>query len=102
MDLCIGHAFSPLAVAFVVWLSLIILTGGLHLDGWMDASDAFFSYRDKQRRLEIMKDPRIGAFGVLSVIVLLSARFLFIYEIILQAVEATYFFLFLIPFSVKA
>ena len=30
-----------------------------------------------------MKDPRIGAFGALSVIVLLSARFLFIYEIIL-------------------
>jgi adenosylcobinamide-GDP ribazoletransferase len=95
-------SFSPLAVAFAVWLSLIVLTGGLHLDGWMDASDAFFSYRDKQRRLEIMKDPRIGAFGVLSVIVLLSARFLFIYEIILQAVEATYFFLLFIPFLGKS
>ena len=53
----------------------------------MDASDAFFSYRDRERRLEIMKDPRIGAFGVLRCLVLLSARFLFIYEIILRAVE---------------
>jgi len=94
--------FSPLAMAFTVWLSLIVLTGGLHLDGWMDASDAFFSYRDSEKRLEIMKDPRIGAFGVLSVIVLLSARFLFIYEIILQAVNATYFLILLIPFFSKS
>ena len=50
--------FSPLAAAFFVWLALIVLTGGIHLDGWMDASDAFFSYRDKQKRLEIMKDPQ--------------------------------------------
>ena len=85
--------FSPLAAAFFVWLSLIFLTGGLHLDGWMDASDAFFSYRDKQKRLEIMKDPRVGAFGVLSIIVLLSARFLFIYEITLHAVNSTLFLL---------
>ncbi|WP_106496485.1 adenosylcobinamide-GDP ribazoletransferase [Lentibacillus sp. Marseille-P4043] len=75
--------FSPLAIAFFIWLLPIILTGGIHLDGWMDASDAFFSYRDQTKRLEIMNDPRIGAFGVLSVIVLLSAKFLFIYEIML-------------------
>ncbi|MGY0691992.1 adenosylcobinamide-GDP ribazoletransferase [Virgibacillus sp. FSP13] len=74
--------FSPLAIAFFMWLLPIILTGGIHLDGWMDASDAFFSYRDSTKRLEIMNDPRIGAFGVLSVIVLLSAKLLFIYEII--------------------
>ena len=94
--------FSSLAVAFFVWLALIFLTGGLHLDGWMDASDAFFSYRDKQKRLEIMKDPRIGAFGALSVIVLLSARFLFIYEIILRAVDSTYILIALIPFLSKS
>ena len=50
--------FSPLAAAFFVWLALIFVTGGIHLDGWMDASDAFFSYRDKEKRLEIMKDPQ--------------------------------------------
>ncbi|MFY4773591.1 adenosylcobinamide-GDP ribazoletransferase [Metabacillus sp. RGM 3146] len=71
---------SPAACAFILWILPILLTGGLHLDGWIDTSDAYFSYRDKDKRLEIMKDPRTGAFGVLSVIVLLSARFLFIYE----------------------
>ena len=38
--------FSTLAIAFILWLLTIVLTGGLHLDGWIDASDAFFSYQD--------------------------------------------------------
>ncbi|ASK61852.1 adenosylcobinamide-GDP ribazoletransferase [Virgibacillus phasianinus] len=90
--------FSSLAIAFIIWLITIVLTGGIHLDGWMDASDAFFSYRDRDKRLEIMKDPRTGAFGVLSVIVLLSARFLFIYEIIIRIERPSYLFIFFIPF----
>ena len=78
-----------------------MITGGIHLDGWMDCSDAFFSYRDRAKRLEIMKDPRMGAFGVLSVIVILSARFLFIYEIVVMAVDVSYIFIVLIPFIGK-
>ncbi|MDQ0273236.1 adenosylcobinamide-GDP ribazoletransferase [Cytobacillus purgationiresistens] len=90
--------FSDLTAVFVLWLAAIIITGGIHLDGWMDSSDAFFSYRDKEKRLEIMKDPRTGAFGVLSVIVLLSAKFLFIYEISQMIVPITFFLIALIPF----
>ena len=93
---------SQLAASFVIWLALIVVTGGIHLDGWMDASDAFFSYRDREKRLEIMKDPRIGAFGVLSVLVLLSARFLFIYEIVERAVDISYVLIMLIPFMSKS
>lgn len=93
--------FSPLAIAFFIWLLLIIITGGIHLDGWMDCSDAYFSYRDKQRRIEIMTDSRIGAFGVLSVIVLLSAKFLFIYEIVLRSSNYMFLFIALIPFLGK-
>ena len=89
---------SPLAVAFFLWLAMIAATGGLHLDGWMDASDAFFSYRDHERRLEIMSDSRTGAFGVLSVIVLLSARFLFIYEVVLMLNPVAYILVIWIPF----
>lgn len=93
--------FSPLAAAFFVWLACIVITGGIHLDGWIDTSDAFFSYRDKEQRLEIMKDPRTGAFGVLSVIVLLAAKFLFIYEITLMAQQYTFYLIVLIPFFAK-
>src|SRR5699024_11904802 len=44
---------SALAIAFIIWLLCIILTGGLHLDGWMDSSDAYFSYGNKEDRLQI-------------------------------------------------
>lgn len=94
--------FSDLAVAFVVWLLTIMITGGLHLDGWMDTSDAFFSYQDREKRLEIMKDPRTGAFGVLSVIVLLSSRFLFIYETVSHIVPSSYLLISIIPFFGKS
>lgn len=93
--------FSVLATAFILWLLTIVLTGGLHLDGWIDASDAFFSYQDQARRLEIMKDSRTGAFGVISVIVLLAMRFLFIYEITSRLNNWSYFFIILLPFLSK-
>lgn len=93
--------FSALAAAFALWLATIIVTGGIHLDGWIDSSDAFFSYGDKDKRLEIMKDPRTGAFGVLSVIVLLSTKFFFIYEIITKFQSATYLLAIAIPFVSK-
>jgi len=93
--------FSALAAAFALWLASIIVTGGIHLDGWIDSSDAFFSYGDKDKRLEIMKDPRTGAFGVLSVIVLLSAKFFFIYEIITRLQSDTYLLATAIPLVSK-
>ncbi|WP_338781569.1 adenosylcobinamide-GDP ribazoletransferase [Metabacillus sp. FJAT-52054] len=89
--------FSMPAAAFIIWMAAILLTGGLHLDGWMDSSDAYFSYRDREKRLEIMKDPRTGAFGVLSVIILLAARFLFIYEVIEGLQWRDYFLMSAIP-----
>ncbi|MBA4536851.1 adenosylcobinamide-GDP ribazoletransferase [Bacillus aquiflavi] len=90
--------FTPLASAFLFTLFTIIFTGGLHLDGWIDTSDAFFSYREKEKRLEIMKDPRVGAFGVLSVIILLSSRFFFFYEVTLFVQPSSYFLVALVPF----
>lgn len=89
--------FSALAAAFIVWLLPIAFTGGLHLDGWMDWADAHFSFRDKERRLTILSDPRAGAFGVLALVLLLSAKFLFIYETVAAGSSNTMFIL-LIPF----
>lgn len=88
---------SVLTAAIVVWLAGILVTGGIHLDGWMDSCDAYFSYRDKEKRLEIMADPRIGAFGVLAVIVLLAIKFFFIYEIMLHFSKLTYLLILLMP-----
>ncbi|MBO7746558.1 adenosylcobinamide-GDP ribazoletransferase [Paenibacillus sp. MWE-103] len=63
----------PAAVLLVAfWL---LLTGGLHLDGLMDTADGVLSHRSRERMLEIMKDSRVGAMGVLAAIVLLLFKF---------------------------
>lgn len=94
--------FSHLAAAFLLWLAIILLTGGIHLDGWMDASDAYFSYRDRKKRLEIMKDPRVGAFGVLSILIFLSSRFFFIDELTVHPPLGLYVLIAAIPFLSKS
>jgi len=43
----------------------LVLTGGIHMDGFMDTVDALSSHQPRERRLEIMKDPHCGAFAVL-------------------------------------
>lgn len=47
----------------------LIITGGFHADGFMDTMDAFHSYRTKEEKLEILKDPHIGAFSVIMLAV---------------------------------
>lgn len=43
----------------------LLITGGFHVDGFMDTMDAFHSYRSREEKLEIMKDSHIGAFAVI-------------------------------------
>lgn len=43
----------------------LLVTGGFHVDGYMDTMDAFHSYRPREQKLEILKDPHIGAFSVI-------------------------------------
>lgn len=54
---------------------MVVLTGGIHLDGFTDSIDGLFSGRQRERKLEIMRDSRIGAFGVIGVICLLLFKF---------------------------
>ena len=50
----------------LVVVLLLALTGGLHADGLMDTCDAAFAHATPERRLEIMRDPRVGSFGVIG------------------------------------
>lgn len=43
----------------------ILITGGIHMDGYMDTVDALSSHQTRERKLEIMKDPNCGAFAVI-------------------------------------
>ena len=63
----------------VLWLTIglmALLTGGLHLDGFADTMDGLGSGGPREKILEVMRDSRIGAFGVISLILLIGAKYL--------------------------
>jgi len=65
--------------ALVLWLTiglLALLTRGLHLDGFADTMDGLGSGGPKEKILEVMRDSRIGAFGVIGLIMLIGAKYL--------------------------
>jgi adenosylcobinamide-GDP ribazoletransferase len=97
-DLIIGSAYFPLVgllLAALLWLVLLatsailpslvlgallvvvqtVLTGGLHLDGLMDSCDGLFGGTTPDRQLEIMRDSRVGSFGVLGAVCVLLFKF---------------------------
>jgi adenosylcobinamide-GDP ribazoletransferase len=70
-----GRAWPAAAAAGVVLLSDVVLTGYLHLDGLADAADGLLPPMSRQRRLEVMADPAVGAFGAITLLVVLLLRF---------------------------
>lgn len=59
----------PVAVRILISILIpVAMTGGFHIDGFMDTEDALKSYAPAERKLEILKDPHIGAFAVISLV----------------------------------
>ena len=58
----------------------VLITGGLHCDGLMDTADGVMSGRPRERALEIMKDSRVGAFGVLAIVLLLLGKWSLLHD----------------------
>ena len=73
--------------ALLMIIAYIWLTGGLHLDGFADTTDALFSARDHDKMMEIMKDSRLGSFGAIGLILLLLTNWM-CYTIILPEYSA--------------
>lgn len=69
--LLLWSALPAAAVVVTVW---VLLTRGLHLDGLADTFDGLGGGATRQRRLEIMKDSRVGSFGVLAVVLCLGLK----------------------------
>lgn len=65
----LGMQIDPLLGALLATIGGIWITGGMHLDGLADVFDGFGANRDTERTLEIMKDSRIGSFGVLALMI---------------------------------
>jgi adenosylcobinamide-GDP ribazoletransferase len=64
---CAERAWTPLVAAAVVVVADLAITGLLHVDGLADAADGLLPQVPRARRLEIMADPAVGAYGVAAV-----------------------------------
>jgi len=73
-----GLGLSPLVAALLGVGTTIVLTGALHEDGLADTIDGFGGGRTASERLEIMRDSRIGTFGVLALIGSVALRILIV------------------------
>jgi adenosylcobinamide-GDP ribazoletransferase len=98
----IGLVLSVSYVLFSPWLPIhlaaalfiignILLTGGLHCDGFMDTMDGVLSGRSPERMLEIMKDSRVGANGVIAFLCLILLKWSILLDFPVAALPATLF-----------
>lgn len=60
--------------AFCAVIGEALVTGGLHIDGFADMCDAFGARKDKERTLEILKDSRMGTYGVIAIVFVLAIK----------------------------
>lgn len=88
---------GPLAavLAIALW---VVLTGGLHLDGLADCCDGLLAAVPPERRLEIMKDPRLGTFGGAGLILFLLIKISALFAIPVLLPPAPGFLASLLPF----
>lgn len=73
--ICRLLALPALVTGSILAVYPYLVTGFLHLDGFMDVTDAVRSWRDLDRRREILKDSHVGSFAVINVVLLVLAQF---------------------------
>ena len=66
--------FPPRIVGVLTLVVWVVLTGGLHLDGLADCCDGLLVSATPEKRLEIMKDPHLGAFGGIGLLLVLFSK----------------------------
>ena len=72
---CHVLALPHLVTALILSVFPYLATGCIHLDGYMDVTDAVHSCRTPERRREILKDPHVGSFAVIGIVLLMLAQF---------------------------
>lgn len=64
-EVSVKLGFNNIFYGSIASLIPLLVTGGIHMDGFCDVVDALSSYGDKNKRLEILKDPHVGAFAII-------------------------------------
>ncbi len=67
--------------AVIATCTPLVVTGGIHMDGFMDTVDALCSHQSKEKKLEILSDPHCGAFACIYYGIYLILNLAFVYEI---------------------
>jgi adenosylcobinamide-GDP ribazoletransferase len=96
LDWLMHHVLPNMVVSVITIAVLILFTRALHLDGLADTFDGFLSSRNRNKMLEVMKDSRIGAMGVISIVIILLIKVTALYSL---PREVRYQALILTPFA---
>jgi adenosylcobinamide-GDP ribazoletransferase len=80
-ELLFRFTFTALSINVILVILLVCLTGGIHLDGLADSTDAFLSRKNRELMLGIMRDAHIGVMGVLGIISTILLKISFLYSI---------------------
>ncbi len=75
LDWLLRPVTPPALTAALLIVALVILTGGLHMDGFLDTCDGLAGYRTAEERRRIMRDSRVGAFGAIGAVLLLLVKY---------------------------
>lgn len=85
----VGHVFGSLVVAALVIAADLVLSGMLHVDGLIDSADGLLPHLERDRRLEVMAEPGVGAFGIGVAGAVLLARFAAVASLALTRISAS-------------
>lgn len=66
--LCIACGFGQVCFALAGTVLPLIVTGGIHLDGFMDTANALYAYDQKEKKLASLRDSHVSAFAVISLV----------------------------------
>ena len=75
---------APLVADALTIIALIILTGALHIDGFIDTIDGLSGGKSREEILKIMKDSRVGAFGIVGIVSLIMLKLVLLHEMPLE------------------
>lgn len=77
-DFLLSRVASPLSSSVLTVTIWVLVTGAMNLDGLSDTADGFMVSALRERRLEIMRDSHVGAFGAVALVLLLVAKVAFL------------------------
>ena len=75
---------APLVADVLTIIALIILTGALHIDGFIDTIDGLAGGKSKEEILKIMRDSQVGAFGIIGIVSLIMLKLVLLHKIPLE------------------